>query len=344
MDRRTPINEEFVNRIMQFTVFAWEGRSPSPALDDDGNFVGTDLDLFSFLVPLAERGAIIEIPEYENRRQVIKKAGERRIGKSRFGNITGLISNKEVFSFNVRIWDQSVIAKDPETGRERSGAHRNFMLVDVDGYWYDGWHSITWDPTAKENAFLTENRLFKGDTVTFTHYVHPCRWQSVFGAPYLLLKMLHARLTDEGKFYRDEVKRLERLGIAVPPGEIAPYEKPVSKGATKMINVETMEMELDLPGFSGSYASVPETPEGARTAYRRQKLLTYSLRPRMQFAMRADEAAYFRHGAGRIASWMGNCRWRTQNLGRSGIWNALGLSGAASLRWRLNEMKQTVAA
>jgi len=296
MNRDAIIDKEFVNAIINQSVFSWEGRSPKSALDKNGNFQTTDLDLLSFMIPLVARGGVIEIPKYTNRRKTVKKSNERRIGTSRFGKTTGLISNKDVFSFSVRLFDQSVIVKDTETETESTGAHRNLLIVDCDGHWYDGWDKIVWDPTKKENAFLNDNDLWTGNTVCFKHYVHPNRRQSIFGAPYLLLKMLSARLTDEAKFYRQEVKRLQKLGIKFPKGEKSPFVPVTYESSTEPINVATMEMILDMPEFSGEYSAVSNDVFGLVEAYRKQKYLTYTLKPLVQFVLRADEAAYFLYG------------------------------------------------
>jgi len=98
INRNKPLDDELVGAILAQSIMSWEGKEPAPALDPDGNFQGTDLDLFSFLMPLAERGAVIEIPRYRNRRKIVRKEGERKIGTNQLGKITGLVSNKDVFS------------------------------------------------------------------------------------------------------------------------------------------------------------------------------------------------------------------------------------------------------
>ena len=153
MDRGTFVDEAFVQAVRAQSVFTWEGRNPSSALDEDGNFRGTDLDLLSFLVPIAERGAVVEIPRYRNRRKVVVRENERKVGTNQFGSVTGLISNKDVFSFNVRIFDRTIIVRDPVTEKETVGDHRNYMIVDCDGHWYHGWDKMVWDPTAKKIVF-----------------------------------------------------------------------------------------------------------------------------------------------------------------------------------------------
>lgn len=345
-DRSVSITEEFVDSIIAQSIFGWEGRHPTPALDENGNFQGTDLDLLSFLVPIAERGAVIELPFYRSRRPSVTNPNERHVGNgNRFGAVTGLTSNQDVFSFSIRIWDNTVVVRDPETEQEGVGAFRNFMLVDVTGKWHDGWKSIVWDPAAKENDFLTKNRLWTGNTVYFKNAIHPNRWQSVFGAPYLLLKMLIERLRDEGAFYRQEVKRLEVLGLQLPEGE-----KKESGGLTasfteqQKIKVDTLEAVVDMPVFEGKYWSVPNTQEGLLGAYRHQKKLTWTLKPKAQLVVRADELAYFLHGNDRIAPWMGGRDWKsyTPPRGRT-VWNQMVLSNDVAYRYRRKTVTETVA-
>lgn len=346
MSRSAAIDEDFVGAILAQSLFGWEGRNPAPALDPDGNFQCTDLDLLSFLVPMAERDAVIEIPRYRNRRRVVIKANERKIGTNQFGPLTGIISNQDVLSFSVRIFDNTVVARDPETGKESTGAHRNYMIVDCDGHWYDGWDKIIWSPTAEENRFLNEHRLWSGNTVYFKHYVHPARWQSMFGAPYLLLKMLLARIDEEAKFYRAEMKRLEDKGLVLPRGEKKPYVPPLEEGETEPIKVETIEVVLDLPEFKGSYKPVPDTMVGLVHAYQRQKYLTYTFKPQVQFVVRADEAAYFKYGHGGVAPWMGSRQWNSGWRAPKGRidWEQMVLAKDVALRYRTKTVTQQVSA
>lgn len=345
-DRSVPITEEFVDAIIAQSIFGWEGRHPTPALDQDGNFQGTDLDLLSFLVPIAERGAVIELPSYRSRRVSVAKANERHVGTgNRFGTVTGLTSNQEVFSFSIRIWDNTVVVRDPETGRESVGAFRNFMLVDVTGKWHGGWNRIVWDPTAKENDFLTKNRLWTGNTVYFKNAIHPNRWQSVFGAPYLLLKMLIERIREESAFYRQEIKRLEALGLQLPEGE--KKESGVLTASyveAQKLRVQTLEAVVDMPWFGDTYQSVPNTKEHLLGAYRYQKHLTWTLKPKAQLIVRADELAYFLHGKDQVAPWMNGRDWKpyTPPRGRT-VWNQMVLSNDVSYRFRYKTVTETVA-
>lgn len=348
MNRATKIDEEFVSAILSQSIFSWEGRSPKPALDQDGNFRGTDLDLLSFLVPAVKRGAIIEIPEYRNRRKIVRKINERKIGRNSFGKAAGLVSNKDVFSFSVKIFDRTIAVADMENDTESNGAFRNYMIVDCNGHWYNGWNKIVWDPTAKENEFLSDMGLRTGNAISFRNYVHPNRKQSIYGAPYLLLKMLYLRLTDEADFYRREMKRLEALGIGLPEGEKADYAPIDYQGHSREILVETMEVALDVPGFRGKYRAVSNDQAGLVKAYRRQKHLAYTLRPMVQFVIRADEAAFYLFGQrnGFIANWMAKRYWKSgcRVPNDTAVWNQMVLSNDVAIRYCVKPILQEVSA
>ncbi len=343
VDRGTGLTEEIYQAILAQSIFSWEGRNPAPALDLDGNFQGTDLDLLSFLVPMAEYRAVIEIPHYRNRRKVVRKANERKIGTNQFGPINALISNQKVFSFSVRIIDNTIVRLSATTGRETLGAWRNYMIVDCDGHWYDGWDRIVFNPIAEENSFLSEKGLWTGNAVYFTNYVHPNRWQSVFGAPHLLQKILIERLDDEAHFYREEMKRLEAMGIHMPSGDREAYVPAVSEGATEKIEVATMEMSVVTNALHGAYPSVANTQQGLIQAYNRQKKLTYSEKPRVQFVTRANEAAYFQYGLGDVAHWMGGRLWISIKEKRT-EWNQMVLSNDCALRYRTKKVSEHVSA
>ncbi|MBI2048167.1 MAG: hypothetical protein HYT27_03430 [Parcubacteria group bacterium] len=350
MDVTKPISDDLVGAILAQSVMTWEGRNPAPALDEDGNFQGTDMDLFSFLVPLAHRNAVIEIPRYRNRRKIVVKETERKIGTNQFGKITGLVSNKDVLSFSVRLWDMTIAKENKETGEESIGAHRAYMIVDCDGHWYDGWDKIVFNPTAPENKFLTEKELWTGNTVYFKFYVHPNRWQSVFSAQHLLKLLLIERIDSEAKFYRGEMKRLEEKGFSLPEGVKPAYEPAVYEGTTAKIQVHTIEFELDYPGFSGVYVSVPDSQKGLVDAYQRQKYLTYTLKPQVRFVVRANETAYFYYGLegfeNKVAPWMEGRKWVSGYRTPKGRvdWNFMRLGPEMALRYRTKLVTQQVSA
>ncbi len=347
MDRNAPITEELVGALIAQGVLGYEKRNPAPAFDLDGNLQVTDLDLLSFLVPLAQRRTVIEIPEYRNNRQVVRKSDERKIGDRSFGPLVNLVSNQRSFSFSVKIHDQTIAVTDGD--EERLGAYRNYMVVDGSGRLYDGWDKIVWKPTTEEDSFLKEKSLFTGNSVHFKYFVHPNRWKSVFGAPHLLKKMLLARLTDEAKFYRKEIKRLNALGIFCSSGEYKPPRAKILRGPTEKKSIKTMEMQLSMPKFIGEYAPVPETKEGLLEAYRKQRIMTYHWKPIVQFVVRANEAAFFLFGQkddgeGRIASWLRKCSWvEGKKSKRSAIYKIMKLGDKMSLLYRIKTITERVA-
>jgi len=342
MDRAYPIDEEFVDKVVTKGVMSWLDRKPTK----DEKYSVSDLDLLSFLVPVYQRGAVIEIPEYTSRRQVIKKEGVRRIaGAPRFGKLTGLISNKDVFSFSIQMFDNTIITTDT-ADQEHVGDHRRFMVVDVDGYWHEGWKAIQFKANAEENEFLRTWGLIDGEgKVVFKYWVHPNRWQSIFGAPHLLKKLLFTRLDDEAVFYRDERKRLEAKGFRLPETFLKDWGKTKSAGETKPIQVQTIESVLEHGGFSGNYTTLPDTQEGLVYAYERNKLITYTWKPLIQFGIRANEAAYLWHGKGQVAPWMGGRQWQPyQESSRHAKWQRLGLSEHFALLLREKTVTERVSA
>ena len=107
-----------------------------------------------------------------------------------------------------------------------------------------------------------------------------------------------------------------------------------------------METVVDFPEFLGAYKSYSdEHPSNAQNAYEKQKLLTYTLKPLVQFITRADEVAYYKYGQGKIASWMGNRKWQSGYKPPKGKveWNLMTLSNDFALRYRIKEISQRVA-
>ena len=154
-------------------VQSWWGydllnRKPSPAYNEHGIFQGTDLDLACFLYALSERDSVINIPDYKSHTKAKIKMEQTLISKqNRHGKLIGVTANKDFFSFGIKIIDENVI------GQDKVGDFRSFSLTDKTGNWYDGWKRIEFVPTIKENKFLTENKLWSGNTISFKNFIHP---------------------------------------------------------------------------------------------------------------------------------------------------------------------------
>lgn len=348
MDRRVPLTEELIAAVLQYSVFSWEGRNPAPALDMQGNLQGTDLDLLSLLVPLAQRKAIIEVPEYTNRRPIRKREGERKIGENRFGRICELISNRNVFSFSMRIEDQTSLGTCADES-EKMGLSRCLMLVDINGELR--LVELSFKPTAHENRFLTAHGLYADGVIAIKYAVHPNRYQSIYGAPYLLTVLALRRLNDEGRYWKGEWKRLEEKGIFPP--QKRRYPKTEQTGPSTRVLMPTMLVEFDLPKLQGSYRG-PEgdTEERAQYAYDRQRILLHILRKPLSFVKRADEFAFFRYGGvqqGRIlrAPWAQNLLVEEGYIAgrkrRRHSWNRLRYFDDIAMRFRTTEWEETIA-
>jgi hypothetical protein len=274
-------------------------RKPAPAANSLGEFQGTDLDLSTFMSALAQRSAVINIPKYDTMRARTVKANQRVISRdNRHGNILSLYANKEVFSFGVRILDQNVVTQDPETGKEWTGEPRNFTLVNIQGKWHDGWRSLEFSPTAKENDFLKDRHLWTNNSVIFSYFVHPQRWQSFYGQAYFILKALINRLTEEASYLRQTIKNMQVEGVSFPEGYKDSYTPGPSTpaSASDKIKVLAFQAEIDHPPSDTQFSnSLPLYPENLKFLDQRMRMLV-SLRDKANFSARSVELAFCRHG------------------------------------------------
>jgi hypothetical protein len=355
MDRSQDVSK-LIPQVKAYWGYDLFSRKPGPAVVDD-EFKGTDLDLACFLFALVERNAVINLPVYKARRASSKTEGERVISASnRHGKIIGLTANREVFSFGIRVQDMNVVRTE-KSGSETVGAPRNFMLVDVDGTWYDGWRCIEFSPSAKENDFLNDRKLWTGHTVIFKNFVHPNRWISFYGQYYFITKLLVERLELEAEHCAAEIKRLLAEGVKYPSvSEPKEYPKREKTGSEKKITVKAFEAEIDVPEFTGEFASAKNTPKALVEFTDRRRQLIYHDLPQLRFACRTVEYAFFKHGiengVERLPAWVQDAKWERDfvQTGKKNKWNRLvlfqpevGKFGVA-LRYRVKDKTERVAA
>ena len=346
IDRSQSI-DDILPGVMADWSFDLTERKPRPALLKDGVLQPTDLDLASFLAALAERHAVINLPVYRGRRPRTVTEGERIVSKSnRHGNVLGLTSNQNVFSFGVTIKDANVVRA------EEVGAPRTFMVVDIDGTWHDGWKTIEFSPTAKENNFLTENKLWTGNRVVFENFTHPNRWTSFYGQYYFLTKAVIARLEEETSFYRTEHKRLNALGFALPTKEYVGGR--TERGPSDTEEVAAFACEIDAP-WCGNFVPLKDSLGALETSTARVKYLQYTVLPVLRFATRATEHAFYGQGKRKhlhtFPAWIQGATWDAHYVapGKQIVWNRLvlaqlwpGQTGYA-LRCRTYPKKEVVA-
>jgi len=338
-------------------------RRPGPALLENNVLTPTDLDLACFLSALVDRQAVINLPTYQSRRPATNREGEHVISAlNRHGHVHGLVSNKEVFSFSVRITDANVMTSTPE-GKNSLGAFRNFMLVDLDGHWYDGWHSIEFVPSKKENDFLEDKSLWTGNTIYFDNFVHPNRWISFYGQYYLLTKLLVERLRLEAQALSIFVASMKGDGLSLPTSGLgAQVELPATTtGESVPKKVKAFEAEIDLPNnlalpntFSNPY---PHTNDGLTKTYLRFKKLRYETIPSLNFALRATELAFANHSdllsltpsSPSFPSWITGATWDREHKIKRTVWNRLVLhqevpfSQGLAIRYRVYDKTERVS-
>lgn len=290
--------EMSLTHSIQRTLDAWGfdlfKRHPGPAYQEDGIIGPANLDLATFMYALSQRGAVLNLPEYKTMRAATKREGEHVMSKeNRHGKIIGLYANKEVFSFGVRIIDQNVIKHDDESNEV--GAFRNFALMDVQGKWHEGWKTINFFPSAKENEFLDAHEQWDGTTIEFDKFVMPQRWVSLFSKSYVVTKLLIERLTDESKHYYQEIKRLRAAGVPEPT-EDGGYPETEVVGESVSVECPAFEVEIDHPSMVGSYPEVKLTTEDLERIKKLRNQYTYNVIPQLRFATRCVEYAFWKHG------------------------------------------------
>ena len=355
LDRSKPL-QPVIDRMMGHWTYDLFTRKPGPAYADDGVFQGTDLDLACFLFALVERGAVINIPKYKGRRATQHTEGQHVVSKdNRHGKLNGINANKETFSFSIRIFDMNVMMTDSV------GYHRNFMLVDVDGTWYEGWKTLDFLPSAKENDFITNNDLLSDNKISFKNFVHPNRWVSLYGQYYYITKVLLERMTDEAKYLKDMASAMRARGIIIGGGnEKKEWPQKETVGAQKSIIVKAFEAEVDHPEYSGQFPEESEiaaflpnykgTTDGEllKAIEDRAREFTYNLIQRLRFATRSTEYAFFTNGddGNKIPAWIRNINWERDIVlpRKKKKWSQLTLTDEVVIRYRVYDKSERVSA
>jgi len=345
LDRSSNI-ETVLEKVDSWWGYDLLSRKPGPAYIDE-NFVGTDLDLSCFLYELSNRNAVINIPTYKNIRPTKLKDGQILVSKdNRHGQILGLTANKDVFLFSLRIKDMNII------NTSRIGEYRNFSITDLDGNFYEGWGNLQFIPTVKENKFIFENELISNNNnITFTNFVHPNRWSSLFGQYYFITKALINRLKEESSYYNREVKTMLEEGIHYPPKEDTSDWPESTKIPGKKIKVKSFEVELDIPDNNSVYPTYEHNLKNLVLLTNKRKYFTFKVVPNLNFAVRTVEFAYYKYGKNRIPHWLVNVNWEENYIvpGKRNKWdriilfqNQVGQPGI-SIKKRIYETSQEVS-
>jgi len=338
LDYTQDFTKEDLDQVFKYWSVDLDKRHPAPALTDSGEYQGTDLDLASFLLPLVARGAVLNLPDYKARRAHTSREGESVVSQAnRHGKLTGLFANKDVFSFGIRVQDANVITS------ESIGAPRNFMLVDVTGDWYEGWHAIQWKPDAKENDFLTKNELWTGNSVVFKNFVHPALRYSIYGLPYRVVKALLSRFEEEAQLLGNEIAALKARGVELPPSETKVWPK-TETADSKAIKIKAFEAELDMPITGKLRVLASASQEGLVKATKRRSELIYGTMPKLRFIARCAEMAFVKFTKLEVPKKL-NEKWEQSYSipGKRNKWDRIKLDTNTYLRIRFYDKTERVA-
>ena len=342
-----------IDEVLSWWEYDLYSRKPGPAYDEDGIFQGTDLDLACFIYSLSDRGASINLPEYKSMRKRTIKEGQVLTSKeNRHGNIIGVTSNKNTFTFSVRIKDMNVMKTDS------FGDYRNFALTDIDGNWYEGWKKLQFLPTADENKFITENKLWTGNEVIFKNFIHPNRWTSFYGQYYFITKCLIERLREETKYYNNCIKRMLDEGIKYPSSSGEGDKKEEREyGDSKSIKIRSFQVEVDIPENETKYPEYISNEKNLLSLTKLARTYRYKVIPKLSFPVRATELAFYKYGKNndqieRFPSWLKDVKWE-RNYKESSrakkLWDRLVLfqpkvgEKGVSIRKRLYEKTEYVS-
>lgn len=282
---------ESVRKLWSFDMYS---RTPSMTIED-GNVAGTNLDVACLMYTLAERSATITIPKYKSLRP--KTLNESKVRDKRSGEIASLSSNKDLFSFSVKIFDESV------------NDYRNFCITDPNG---DLYLDFDFEMTDKEEKFLEKNKVTFSDQIKFKYFVHPNRWASLYGQNYFITKALIERMTDECKNWFIQIKRMQKNGIMFPAydSESKPWSKKL-KEYGKSVKFSSLEVEVDFPMIN-KYKVYEDTSENLIELDRKRKLYIYSILPILRFAIRCTELAFYKYSNDKMPSWIGGgSKWES---------------------------------
>lgn len=312
-------------------------RKPSAAYDEYGLFQGTDLDLACFMYALSGRGAVINIPTYKAQTQSKMRTDQVLKSKdNRHGELLSVGANKFFFSFNINILDLNVI------GEDKVGDFRTFSLTGKDGEWSDAWQTIQFEPTLKENRFITENKLWSGNTIVFKNFIHPNRWTSFFGHHYVITKMLEDRLTDQAAFLNREMKKIKSAGVSFPEGTgPSSYSYDYGDGVQKKFVAFEAVVYAPDSCIVGEYEKYTTDQAGLVAAYEDRKELMKVI-SKLRFMTRASEYAHYIN-PDRMPAWLKNVKWENDFVlpGGRTKWQRLKLFQPAVGKHSVSILKRT---
>ena len=284
------ITIEKVKKLWGFDMYT---RTPSQTLDGK-----TNLDLACVFYSLAERSAAIIIPKYKSLRP--KSVDDPDVKEARTGKIISLSSNKDLFSFSIKIFDEVV------------NEYRSFCITDPRGNFY--LKEFVWTPTVQEKEYLLENEVSSSlnNQISFKNFVHPNRWTSFYGQNYFITKALIQRIEDECKDIFSQIKAMEKKGFTYPKDDknSKPWPKKI-KESGKPIIFKSLEVEVDFPMIN-KFLEYKSSQGYMVLLTDIRKNYIYSILPILRFATRCTELAFFKYANNKLPSWLGGgVKWES---------------------------------
>jgi hypothetical protein len=339
-------------------------RNPKPAFGEEPSqlvYRGTDLDLFTVLATLADRQAVVNLPEYENLRAKTVRSDQVVLATSnRHGKLLNIVGNAKTHAFSARIYDQNVVQKSGE--KQDTGAYRNFALVDDSGVWHGGWKRLEFIATGREKAFINEHKLESSpNVIAVKNFVHPNLAGAFMGSPYVSTSILEQRITEEKGFYNGLAQQLRAKGVTLG-GNAGQQHVQTSSEPGQSTVVSVLEAKVLCPEYSGSYKALGMTANGEVIEYKsdrggRQKdvnLLRYAERrakelhgyqTKLRARMNAIELAFHKHGLyapqqEKPVGW-DTARWQRdykETPASRILWNVMPLNDNVALLYRIKNI------
>jgi len=286
-------------------------------------------DMVTLLQFLAEKNAIVVIPEYESLSGGYTKENEVLISnKNRHGKVIGVAGNNTNFSFTIKIIDANVIES------ETIGVPRAFRITDPEGNKYKGMEK-----------FQIVSKIENFKKMEFGSFVSAERWTELFTENYFLSKLLMKRLTMESKHYYGQIKNMLAEGITFPKAKSSSGEYYHAKGVKK--NIKAFIVDVNVPGLHKAEQEFPEiefSQENLINLTQKRNAIIYKIVPRINFITRVIEFSYFKFNKTNTIPkafkdvW-GDVSWQPMKIGKT-IWDCLKLSNGLEIRKREYEMTE----
>ena len=290
MDRSKPITQDIINIVLNFWKLDLNN------LDNN--------DLASILLSLAERKAVVNIPTYKSMTAGKTKDNQVLISDTnRHGELIKVTGNKSNFKFSIGINDKNIMKS------ASVGDFRNFTVTDFNGDMYSGWDIVEFIPTDEEKKL--------GSRIKYDNFVNPNKWVSLFSENYIITKALINRLEEESKDNHRQMKIMKEAGITYDEQEGDKITYHESSKKTKSIKVDCFEVNVVIPDNSTQYVQFASKPAFLRRLTDSRRNYIYQIIPKLRFATRCIECAYYKFGNDKFPPTVLDASWETHMVKRT---------------------------